>query len=246
MCIRDSPTPSSRGKKRLRASGPGALSPTETGHNAAESTPTVLTDATEAHTGRAERRVLKGWVPPSQEAEDRRMDNQMMKMMREQESANPPAPDYMEHHQHLSVLMRCVLMDWMMEVCREFEMQRESFHLSVRVLDRFLSCVSKVPPSQLQLLGVAAMLLSAKMEEIYPPKVQELSVITDGAFSTQELKNMEKCILEQLDWDICLATPFRWAVLFLKRLPALWFATKDLEHTPVSYTHLTLPTKRIV
>ena len=42
-------------------------------------------------------------------------------------------------------------------------MQRESFYLSIALLDRFMSNVKDVHQSRLQLVGVAAVLLSAKV-----------------------------------------------------------------------------------
>ena len=50
-----------------------------------------------------------------------------------------------------------------MEVCREFEMQRETFHLTVNIVDRFLSTVSEVHKNRLQLVGVAALFVAAKV-----------------------------------------------------------------------------------
>lgn len=153
------------------------------------------------------------------EIAENRLDEKTIELMTAREGQSMPRPDYLAQHPSLDPGMRSVLVDWMMEVCREFEMQRESFYLSVCVLDRFLSRVSQVHQSKLQLVGVAAMLISAKAEEIYPPKVHELALITDGAFSTAELRKMEKCILERLEWDVYFITPFRWVVQYLKRAP---------------------------
>ena len=41
--------------------------------------------------------------------------------------------------------MRAILVDWMMEVCAEYQLKRDTFHLSVQLLDRYLS---KVVPVQ--------------------------------------------------------------------------------------------------
>jgi len=35
--------------------------------------------------------------------------------------------------------MRAILLDWMMEVCAEFNLKRETFHLAVIYVDRYLS-----------------------------------------------------------------------------------------------------------
>lgn len=140
-------------------------------------------------------------------------------LMMEREQLGTPAIEWLQQHPTLDAGMRAVLVDWMMEVCREFEMQRESFYLSISVLDHFLSAVRQVHQSKLQLVGVASMLIAAKMEEIYPLKVHELALITDGAFSTAELRKMEKCVLEKLDWDVYFISPLQFTVSYLNRIP---------------------------
>ena len=35
--------------------------------------------------------------------------------------------------------MRAILIDWMMEVCSDYLFKRETFHLSVNFVDRYLS-----------------------------------------------------------------------------------------------------------
>ena len=51
-----------------------------------------------------------------------------------------PDWDYIERIQSdISPLMRAILLDWMMEVCNEFTLKRETFFYSVNYVDRFLS-----------------------------------------------------------------------------------------------------------
>ena len=41
--------------------------------------------------------------------------------------------------------MRTILIDWMMEVCMEFMLKRQTFSVSVIFVDRYLSIVKNVP-----------------------------------------------------------------------------------------------------
>lgn len=41
--------------------------------------------------------------------------------------------------------MRSILIDWMMEVCMEFMLKRQTFSTSVFFVDRYLSIVRNVP-----------------------------------------------------------------------------------------------------
>ena len=66
--------------------------------------------------------------------------------------------------------MRAILTDWLVEVTHKFELMPESMYLTIYVIDRFLS-LQAVPRRELQLVGMAAMLISCKYEEIWAPEV---------------------------------------------------------------------------
>ena len=59
---------------------------------------------------------------------------------------------------------RCVLLCWMHDFCSDHGLSSESFHLSVCLLDRFMSGRGEeyVDRHNLQLAGVAALLVSTK------------------------------------------------------------------------------------
>ena len=86
------------------------------------------------------------------------------------ESKYMPDPYYMEKQQpHITPRMRLILCDWMMEVCTEYRLKRETFHYAVNYVDRYLSLVKSVNKSDLQLLGVTSMYIAAKIEETLCP-----------------------------------------------------------------------------
>merc|ERR1712076_23261 len=60
---------------------------------------------------------------------------------------------------------------------------------------------------QLQLLGVTAMLIASKYEEIDPPKLIEFPYITDHTYLKAELKDMEIQVLMALECQIAVTTP---------------------------------------
>merc|ERR1712055_634794 len=64
--------------------------------------------------------------------------------------------------------MRAVLIDWLVEVQMQFKLLQETLFLTVNTIDRFLAVEGKnVYKSRLQLVGVAAMFLVSKIEEVY-------------------------------------------------------------------------------
>lgn len=109
--------------------------------------------------------------------------------------------------------MRSILVDWLVAVHMKYHLRLETLFLTVNIIDRYL-CVKPVARKKLQLLGVVAMLIAAKFEEIDPPRVHEFAYITDNTYSKREIMNMEAQVLAALDFQIAVPT----AAHFLDRL----------------------------
>lgn len=58
-----------------------------------------------------------------------------------------------------------------------------------------------VPKTKLQLVGVTAMLLASKYEEMYAPEVRDFVYITDETYSSEEILKMERMMLKELDYS---------------------------------------------
>ena len=82
--------------------------------------------------------------------------------------------------------MRAILMSWLIEVHLKYQLQPETLYITVNLIDRY--CQKKrVPRSEYQLLGVGAMLVACKYEEIYVPKVNDFVDITDNTYSKEQI-----------------------------------------------------------
>jgi cyclin B len=79
--------------------------------------------------------------------------------------------DYMASQPDINAKMRSILVDWLIEVHRKFELMPETFYLTLNIVDRFLSAKA-VPRKELQLVGISAMLIASKYEEIWAPEVK--------------------------------------------------------------------------
>jgi len=100
--------------------------------------------------------------------------------------------------------MRSVLIDWLVEVQIQFKLLQETLFLTVNTIDRFMAVEGKsIPRSNLQLVGVSAMFLVSKIEEIYAPSISDFVYITDNAYSETEIRQMELRIIRALNFDLC-------------------------------------------
>jgi cyclin E len=64
--------------------------------------------------------------------------------------------------------------------------------------------------------GVTCLFIAAKIEEIYPPKLQEFAYVTDGACAEEEILSMELVILKGLNWGLSPMTPNSWVKLYMQ------------------------------
>lgn len=71
----------------------------------------------------------------------------------------------------------------------KFELMDETLFLTVSLIDRFLA-VQPVIRKKLQLVGVTAMLIACKYEEVSVPVVEDLILISDRAYCRKEVLDM--------------------------------------------------------
>jgi len=106
--------------------------------------------------------------------------------------------------------MRAILIDWLLEVHFKFKLLPETLYLTVNIIDRFLERRS-VQRTKLQLVGVTAMLIASKFEEIYPPEDKDFVFITSNAFSHDQILDMEAKMLNSLKFEV--SAPTAWVFL---------------------------------
>lgn len=72
-------------------------------------------------------------------------DAETIKFLVQRERDYMPDPHYIENKQsNVSWMMRAILLDWMMEVCTEFHMKRETYNLSLQYVDLYLSKAEEI------------------------------------------------------------------------------------------------------
>jgi cyclin A len=117
-----------------------------------------------------------------------------------------PNPNYVANVQHdMSPHMRCILVDWLVEVAQEYRLTSDTLHLTVDLLNRFLS-LKPVAREELQLAGIACMWIASKFEEIYAPTARNFCYITDNTYDQAQLVDMEARVLERLEFRLALPT----------------------------------------
>nr|XP_055108988.1 G2/mitotic-specific cyclin-B1 isoform X2 [Symphalangus syndactylus] len=125
--------------------------------------------------------------------------------------------------------MRAILIDWLVQVQMKFRLLQETMYMTVSIIDRFMqnNCV---PKKMLQLVGVTAMFIASKYEEMYPPEIGDFAFVTDNTYTKHQIRQMEMKILRALNFGLGRPLPLH----FLRRASKI--GEVDVEqHTLAKY-----------
>ena len=129
------------------------------------------------------------------------------------EDTTMPNPTYMDHQEHLDWNERDVLVDWLIEVHQSFNLLPETLYLTINIIDRFLSA-KVVQLDKVQLVGITAMFIASKYEEVMSPHVSNFSYIARNDYTDAQILGAERYILAALNYDLSYPNPMN----FLRRI----------------------------
>ncbi|WVZ68471.1 hypothetical protein U9M48_017406 [Paspalum notatum var. saurae] len=147
--------------------------------------------------------------------------------------------DYIEAQVEINSKMRAILADWIIEVHHKFELMPETLYLTMHIIDQYLS-LQPVIRRELQLVGVSAMLIACKYEEIWAPEVNDFILISDSAYTREQILSMEKGILNRLEWNLTVPTVYMFLVRFLKASSPGIKIEKEMENLVFFFAELSL------
>ncbi|KAI1797375.1 cyclin-like protein [Ganoderma leucocontextum] len=130
--------------------------------------------------------------------------------MQELEEDVMPDPNYMAGQTELNWQMRQTLVDWLLQVHLRYHLLPETLWIAINIVDRFLT-KRVVSMLKLQLVGVTAMFIAAKYEEILAPSVDEFVFMTERGYTKEEILKGERIMLQTLDFKVShYCSPYSW------------------------------------
>ncbi len=109
---------------------------------------------------------------------------------------------------HCTPAMRAMLVDWIIDVADTNRMPTQTAGLAVRYIDRSLSRVT-VDRGELQLLGITALWIASKIEDIYPPTLQQITEMTANTYTHDQVRTavaaVQRCAAT--GFHVCLSHP---------------------------------------
>ncbi|OAF71679.1 CycA3 [Intoshia linei] len=134
---------------------------------------------------------------------------------------NPPINYLIKYQGVITVEMRSLVVDWMMEMCEKFELSQEAVALSINIFDRFLYII-KANREKLQLIAATCLLIANKFSESLIPNLPNLCIISRNSFTVNQILEMERLVLSTINFRI-LNNCINW---FINYFLFKWSATK--------------------
>ena len=129
----------------------------------------------------------------------------LMQILKHEHSKCPVSfrADFIKRH-NINSTLRTKMIDWMIEVLCSFSCTENTFFVAIDIMDAYLTKTNRiVRMEQVHLLGVTAMLLASKMEEIIPFKISTVvDKMAHGKIDFKTIKNFESEILLTLNFKL--------------------------------------------
>ena len=127
----------------------------------------------------------------------------------EMKELNPkPVHTYMKTQKEINEQMRSILIDWIIDVHHKFGFTDETLFMTVLIIDRYCS-IENITRIKYQCLGITALMIACKHEEINVPKVEDFIYITDNAYTKEEVFQMENDVLDKLNFGLLYPSPIK-------------------------------------
>jgi cyclin B len=149
-------------------------------------------------------------IPDNVQIPKEYMNKIYLNLLKEEEAGVTPKAryNYMKEQKEINQQMRSILIDWLIDVHYKFGFTDETLFMTVSIIDRYLS-VNQISRLKLQLLGITALLIACKHEEIDLPKIGDFTYITDNAYVKDEVIQMENDVLKVLNFSLLYPSPIK-------------------------------------
>ena len=126
-------------------------------------------------------------------------------------------PNYFKYQVQINYNMRLILIDWLFEVYKKLRFKEETFFTTIYIIDAYLS-KKFVTKKNLQLLGVTALLIATKLNEISAGRVKDYVFITDKAYDEDDIIYMESNISRTFKFNFLVPTCLSFFEIISKKL----------------------------
>ena len=88
--------------------------------------------------------------------------------------------------------VRAILFDWILEVCQQCHLQRETFYKTMYYVDKYMMIRPCIKRDDFQLVGVSCLWIALKTEEVNTIRIKYLLEMTGNLYTESQVMATEK------------------------------------------------------
>lgn len=102
------------------------------------------------------------------------------------------------------------LIDWLVDLSNEGNLRPTTMWMAVNMIDRFMG-IRSISGDKIPLLGVSALFIAAKYEEMEYQPVHKFMSLTDFVYDGKEIVNGERALLKTVGYSLSkFCSPYGW------------------------------------
>ena len=126
-------------------------------------------------------------------------------------------PNYFKLQTEINSKMRIILIDWLFEVNNKLKFREETFYTTIYIIYAYLS-KKFIQRKKFQLLGVTALYIATKLNEIFSGSVKDYVFMTDRAYNEIDIISMESDICKTLNFNFLVPHCLSFFQIFSKKI----------------------------
>ena len=117
----------------------------------------------------------------------------------------------------ISSFLRSKLIDWMIEVFNAYSSEKQTFFISVQILDLYIYQTKKILTDlDLHLIGITCILIASQFEDLFPIQMNELiNKIGYKLFTKNEIINKEIEIISTIGFSLFNSTTYDFILIYI-------------------------------
>lgn len=123
--------------------------------------------------------------------------------------------DYIKILPEMNENRRFILLEWIMGICHCNYYTRTTFHLTIQLIDDYLSTIKNLSKEEIQLIGASCLFLACKYNEVYIPSIDSILKFTGNSYTKEQILKCEIKIMTSLKWMIVPSNIYEWANFIL-------------------------------
>ncbi len=128
---------------------------------------------------------------------------------------NKPPANPLDSQKFISKQMRFIIFNWLIENAECFKLRLRTLFLASNIMDRYLS-KNIVLKEKFQLIGVTALFIASKFEDVRPPSLRQMGFMLDEWHEKSDILTMEAEMFSFLNFDLHVQLVVDIADLMLK------------------------------